>query len=193
MNPFTHCCLCILQPFLPDNSSFRIVVVTTPGLHFGWINSHRKQLMRLLAEPLLDQSWFSTGGPGRVGSDKYENMFGGQCLSFPLIISIVCFRNWRSIIPKTAGEPYMPRQAGQLSRRNNGLRLMILIFAGWSWYWSGQECQRRELQLSKFFPQSLVKKTTAAWTLWTFSQKNRMVFVIKLILYLMGPRSVSRD
>ena len=109
MNPFTHCCLCILQPFLPDNSSFRIVVVTRPAPHFGWINSQRKQLMRLLAEPLLDHSWFSTAGPGRaeLSQTNLKTCLEPQWLSFLLIISIVGFRNWTSIIPKTAaGRPY---------------------------------------------------------------------------------------
>ena len=94
----------------------------------------------------LSLSWIilDLAQPGRAWPDKSENMFGAQCLSFPLIITIVCFTNWRSIIPKTGGRPYMPGQAGDPSRRNNGLRLMILIFAGWSWYWSSQEFQRRE-------------------------------------------------
>ena len=161
----------LLQPFLPDNSSFRIVVVTTPDLNFGWINSHRKQLMRLLAEPLLAHSWFSTARPTQPGQIwkhvwstmpviSIDNIH--HCMFYKLKINNS--KDCRKTIYAVAVEQ---------SRRNNGLRLMILIFAGWPWYWSSQEFQRREVQLSKFFPQSLVKRRhygvflmKIGWFLW---------------------------
>ena len=63
-----------------------------------------------------------------------------------------------------------------LNRRNN--RLMILICAGECWYWSGQEFLRREYQLSKFFPRSLIKANSPVHRLGMFfSGKFRFVSV----------------